>query len=282
MKKQNIAKAIFVLAIMLVNVTVGACTHPHNFEYTVIQEATSTTDGLMRANCNCGRSENIILPAGSTHYYANGFCVMCKRAVSLEKYGATLTVDASKFYASSNRDDNYLNVNVLDDGERFGADVNLCNTIYFAPGESGSMVITFEGTPEVSLELNVDLNGLTDGFSEMHLCDYYPIVWSVSGTDISTPITGKLKYVLSALRSVIGANRANEEVKNSYTLTWNWPISNSVECEAYDTAIGYKLSGSSYDSIIGERIKEFVSEQDYNQMVVKTKFDLSVYVSQIN
>ena len=282
MKKINIVKAILMLAVILINLTVGACTHPHNFEYTVIQEATSTTDGLMHAKCNCGRKENIILPAGSTHYYANGFCVMCKRAVALAKYGTTLTVDASKLYNNNNVDDNYLNVGVLDDGERFGAEINLCNTLYFAPGTSGSIVITFEGVPEVALGLDVKLPSVTDEFSEMHLGDYYPIVWSASGSDISTPITGRLKDVILALGSAIGAVNVNQEIKSTYTLTWSWPFFNSVEADAYDTAIGYKLIGSSYDSIIGERVKEFVSEQDYNQMVIETKFDLIVYCSQID
>lgn len=154
-----------------------------------------------------------------------------------------------------------------------------------APGTTGSMTISVDGTAEVLSQLSISV---AEGATDISCGNYHPIVWTlkkagttvfekVSMADLATALTGANEKVESG-----------DSYASTYTLSWEWSLTDSTaNKDAMDTAIGFKAQGKSFnDTTTGanDGISKYisgVSEADYNSISTSFKFDITVSVEQI-
>ena len=68
---------IFLTLTVLLLLCLTSCEHQHNFgEWSVIENATCTEDGMMVSHCDCNETQNYVIPAIG-HNYANDICANC-------------------------------------------------------------------------------------------------------------------------------------------------------------------------------------------------------------
>lgn len=122
-----------------------------------------------------------------------------------------------------------------------------------APGTSGSMTITVNGSAEVRAKLTISMTNTSDIYYDA----YYPIVWTM-GDDTYTNLAA-----LTAALNEETEIAAGTSVTKDITISWAWAFENDNES---DTMIGL-LSGGATTTDKGHSLS--------------LAFDLSITVEQI-
>lgn len=158
-----------------------------------------------------------------------------------------------------------------------------------APGTSGSMTITIQGGSQSAAKLSFS------GTVTSQICfgqSYYPVVWTLSGSDIENPITSTdlndlITEVNKASSTKLPAD--SKDIDNTYTLSWVWNEHDTDEHDAFDTIIGYKAEKKEYEDIKDIKSRDYVlgeliDSQKYNNvsyLCCALIFDLTVSIEQV-
>lgn len=166
------------------------------------------------------------------------------QSATVAKWGYVINISDKTLFASDYSGTNLAVETTEGDGISVSAEANAV-----APGTTGSISFSVKGQAEVLSKLTFTVDG-SDVYYDPTATDgdeYYPIKWTltevdnVNNDDLS--LTGvKLSEVVAALRSESrNSVEANTEIDSSYTLTWEWALSQGHD--DYDTYLGNTASG---------------------------------------
>ena len=171
---------------------------------------------------------------------------------TVAKWGYVVTVNT----------DNLFGTNYAKDGETTNAVVNkdgkiivssTANTNVIAPGATGSMSITINGSAEVlsKLSFSYDSDAVKD-ISVMYgegddAETYSPIQWSLAKGDAKLVTNATLKDALAKLVDQSTYIDAGTSMSDTYILSYSWPFSTSDENDKHDTALGLLAAGQTVD-----------------------------------
>lgn len=200
------------------------------------------------------------------------------------KWGFVVTVDADDLFGQgyvAASEDTLATVVAKDSGVAVKAsgDANV-----IAPGTTGSMSISIEGSAEVLAKLSITTTGTPN---EIHLGDYYPVKWTLIEGSTTIVDAGKLSDVIDELKKTSVTFDAGTDCNKTYTLSWEWTLHVDEATDAKDTLIGYKAAGKSYteikDTKVGNTLSNTIITSDaaYSAIVTDTSFDLTISVEQI-
>lgn len=187
------------------------------------------------------------------------------------KWGYVVTVSADKLFGNAYNKGERVEVSATQTDVKLSA--NSGNVV--APGTSGSMTITINGSAEVNAQLVISVTEGTD----IHLGEYYPIKWTLNEKNVSTPLVNesKLSEVVSKLQEQNVTYEANTTIDKTYTLSWEWAIDGGDD--AKDTIIGMIASGKEKTS---DEVKQLNGGTELtDDCVTSISFNLTVSVKQI-
>lgn len=188
---------------------------------------------------------------------------------AVAKWGYTVSTDTSNLFGknykanvvSTNTDAAQLEVKAADDQ----------NVV--APGTTGSMTFTVNGTAEVASKLNIAVSDVQDVVLTYGDNAYKPVKWTLNDGTTDVVSNGTLEAVAAELNKVQNVEvNPGETVGKNYTLTWAWAFEGGND-EA-DTALGLLASGKTDVKVGGVAV-----DADASKLTVK--FTLNVSVQQI-
>lgn len=159
------------------------------------------------------------------------------------KWGFVVTVDANNLLGTNyTKESGDLATIVTSDGVAVKAS-STGNVV--APGTTGSMTITVNGSAEVLAALEIKAESLKEIFYKKSDSDveYYPVKWSLSeetGGSILSNVS--LKDITDELAEQNQTFDANTPYNKNYTLTWSWALDSNNDEK--DTAIGKAAAGT--------------------------------------
>lgn len=179
---------------------------------------------------------------------------------TVAKWGYVVTVNTGNLFGT-----NYAKDDETTDGETTNAVVNKDGTIIvsstadtnvIAPGATGSMSITINGSAEILSKLSfiydkVKVNDISvDYVKDGQTMTYSPIQWSLAKgekgeTKLVTDAT--LKNALDELVKQSTYIDAGTSMSDTYILSYSWPFSTSDENDKHDTALGLLAAGETVD-----------------------------------
>lgn len=214
------------------------------------------------------------------------------------KWGFVVTVDASDLLGEnySVQGSDTLATVVTADGVAVKANADSGNLV--APGTTGSMTFSIQGTAEVLAKITINV---ADGSTEIHVGDYYPVKWTLqkAGVAVENGTDKKLSEIVTLLNNEskeIEAGATTFETAVEYTLSWKWDLEVGSDAttkatnNAKDTLIGYKAASKTYAELSGISVGGNVlagtggivtSETDYNNIVSTMSFNLTISVEQV-
>ncbi len=175
-------------------------------------------------------------------------------SASVAQWGYKITADASKLFGSNYKfdtdaskvtaDTTGLTVKASDAGNRV------------APGTTGSLTFTIDGTAEVKSKLTVNFEAtkdvyltVTDKNDTSKTYTYTPVVWTLTKEGSAAPLaTGTLDDIATKLNTINETVEAGEtpEANGEYTLSWAWKFENSTvpaglnaDADTLDTVLGW-------------------------------------------
>ena len=125
------------------------------------------------------------------------------------------------------------------DDAKYSAIVNsvVGDTDRVAPGTTGSVTITLQGTPEVAFELAFEMTG-TDNIKYSN--GVYPIKWSLTKND--APVDGATNITLAEMIEKVNALSAvcdaGTPCDAKYVLSWSWAYFVDEATDKLDTELG--------------------------------------------
>ncbi len=157
-----------------------------------------------------------------------------------------------------------------------------------APGSTGSMTFSIEGTAEVKAQITI--TGDVD--NEIHYDDYYPVKWTLKkGAEIVDGCNGvKLSEIMSAINAGPVAIEAGEaaDAEGTYTLSWAWALEtadvsglNGANRNVEDSLIGYKSAGKPWDDVLDPAQKGINGTYVGNYKIGTTPAEETNYASNI-
>lgn len=169
------------------------------------------------------------------------------------KWGFVITANTDNLFGTDyTKDTGDTYATVTDNGVAVKAS-STANVV--APGTSGSMTITVNGSAEVRAKLTISMTNASD----IHLgTDYYPIVWTYDD-DTYTKLLDLCTAINETTTFDVGAS-----VTRDITISWAWAFEG--QNNESDTKIGLIVNGT-----------ETKGENDST----KLGFDLSITVEQI-
>ncbi len=188
---------------------------------------------------------------------------------AVAKWGYTVSTDTSNLFGknykanvvSTNTDAAQLEVKAADDQ----------NVV--APGTTGSMTFTVNGTAEVASKLNIAVSDVQDVVLTYGDNAYKPVKWTLNDGTTDVVSNGTLEAVAAELNKIQNVEvNPGETVGKNYTLTWAWAFEGGND-EA-DTALGLLASGKTDVKVGGVAV-----DADASKLTVK--FTLNVSVQQI-
>ena len=167
------------------------------------------------------------------------------------------------------------------------ADVNGDAKKIVAPGTTGSMTFSVEGTAEVKAQITITL---TAG-SEIKYNTYYPLVWTLKKGD-TVVHTGTLAEIAEDFNTA-GAVTINPgddaSTAGTYTLSWEWPLVtataaglNGTDRNVEDTLIGYKVNGKTWADIKDLYVGTYLigkTDISTNYGAIVTSMDLTLAIN---
>lgn len=157
------------------------------------------------------------------------------------KWGFVVTVDASNILGKSYK---ATAENTLATVDSTGVAVKVIGDAnVVAPGTTGSMTISINGSAEVLAALEITAVGLQEISYTKDESTYNPVKWSLSEqTDGSILSNVKLSDITSKLAEQNKTFEANTPYNKKYTLTWSWDLDSGNDEK--DTAIGKAVAGT--------------------------------------
>ena len=156
-----------------------------------------------------------------------------------------------------------------------------------APGASGSMTFSIDGTAEVLAKVTVEANG-TDISIATGGNTYYPITWTL--TKGGTPVTGCEDVQLSAILNYLNAGDKDELIDageeyafaGEYELTWVWAFDGDgvasgltdLDRDAADTLLGRAAEAGKQNG------ETFTYEGTDYTVYTQIAFDITISVDQ--
>lgn len=157
------------------------------------------------------------------------------------KWGFVVTVDASNILGKSYKataENTLATVDSTGVAVKVTGDANVV-----APGTTGSMTISINGSAEVLAALEITAVGLQEISYTKDESTYNPVKWSLSEqTDGSILSNVKLIDITSKLAEQNKTFEANTSYNKKYTLTWSWDLDSGNDEK--DTAIGKAVAGT--------------------------------------
>ena len=169
---------------------------------------------------------------------------------NVAKWGFTIKTDASKLFGTEYKWDETSGNSITTGEGSLTVKANTAEPQYnvVAPGTSGSMTFSINGSAEVLAQINIEisdnkdvvLNYTKDGTN----ASYNPIIWTVKKGETVLNTTDKtLKGVADALKTS-SKIEAGQSVSDTYTIEWAWAFETGETDETkalnntLDTALG--------------------------------------------
>lgn len=159
------------------------------------------------------------------------------------KWGFVVTVNADNLFGTDYtlKTGSSLATKVTSNGVAVNAESSVV-----APGTTGSVTISIEGSAEVLAKLTIDFGNTV---KEIHYGDYYPVKWTLSEGN-TKKVVGKLSDVVDYFNNDSNNPKitaGDDTFEREYTLTWEWELDSGNDEK--DTAIGKKASNSDYQEL---------------------------------
>lgn len=174
---------------------------------------------------------------------------------TIAKWGFTISVDTSKLFGD--KYDKTGTVSSADDSIVVKSSGNVV-----APGTSGYLTITINGSAEVASELAIKVG---DEFKDIYLKTletedyYYPIKWRLSpkeGGNVGNATTGLAVNSLFTTWNINYQYEPGKKIESLvYKLEWEWPFEGGDNVK--DTILGNFASGNQ-DTSIYEAVTEII------------------------
>lgn len=166
------------------------------------------------------------------------------QSATVAKWGYVINISDKTLFASDYSGTNLAVETTEGNGISVSAEANAV-----APGTTGSISFSVKGQAEVLSKLTFTASGSDvyyDPDTSADNDEYYPIKWtlkevdSVNDNDLNL-VGVKLSEVVTALKAESKASvAANTKIDSSYTLTWEWALSQGHD--DYDTYLGNAAS----------------------------------------
>ena len=195
------------------------------------------------------------------------------------KWGFVMTADTTKLFGDAYNGADGASAGIVDYGTGISVKADTEGKFVVAPGTKGSMTIAINGTAEVRAQLSIEAGTTLDEIYFANV-DYHPITWTLSdGVDSDNDVSGTLEEVLTAFEGKSAEIEANTTCTAKYTLSWEWPLEQGDDENIYDTMIGYKTYGRTWNEI--SAYFPDMDVDDYNSIETGIAFDISVKIAQI-
>ena len=152
-------------------------------------------------------------------------------------------------------------------------DQNITNTVavdttggnLVAPGTDNSITFTISGTPEVAVDVKIEMNVRSDVIipantdirqgnptdadetvENILAADYTPVVFTLKKSDDTTVATGTLAQIEAELEALSAKYGPNTKLDETYTLSWAWAFNGGND--AADTYLGNVAAGEVTDA----------------------------------
>lgn len=188
------------------------------------------------------------------------------------KWGFVITANADDLFGTDYTKDGDYATKVEEDGVAVKA-----AELTLAPGTSGSMELSVNGTAEVRAQVKYQITDI----QEIRVNEDYPVKWTLKqGANVVDGCNGvQLSVIAAKLGSLSSTIEAGEQLSNAYTLSWVWAFEGN---NANDTLIGMQAH---YESLEGdEKTAYFESTlrdvKGAKDVVCSLSFILSITVEQ--
>lgn len=210
-----------------------------------------------------------VIALGATTYAKYITSANTTAQATVAKWGFTVTANANDFFSDAYNKGEHVDATA----EGTAVDVK-ASGLTVAPGTSGSMTVTLNGSAEVKAQLKVTVKAedvsLTYQDEEGQTQTYNPIVWTVKKGETEVLSNTTLDAALKALEGIQTTYEVGDQVDNEeYTISWAW---------AFDG------QNDEYDTILGQFADKQVAdgqEVDGYTAVYKLSFNLTVSIEQI-
>lgn len=211
-----------------------------------------------------------VLALGATTYakYVTSGKVETKQA-TVAKWGFTVTANADNLFGEAYNQ----GVKVAKDATAIDVKASTADTNVVAPGTSGSMTVTVNGSAEVLAKLTVTATGKDVALTKTADSSVYnPVKWTVKKGETALVTDGTLTAVVEELNKITTEVAIGTTVNDTYTISWAWAFE-AGETDADKTANNEK------DTILGQ----IANGQTVDGYTAETQlsFELTVSVEQI-
>lgn len=222
-------------------------------------------------------------------------------SASVAKWGYTIEANADKLFGTKYTFDNKNSV-VTDSNAKLTVAASDAKTNKVAPGTTGSMTFSVNGTAEVLAQLSISMTDVkdvklvykkgTDGAET----EYAPVKWTLTKNNTvvsvklnesdatATDLSGvSLAAIQKGLATVSTITPNATEINDTYTISWVWEFENKTanatseqkeETDSLDTLLGMVANAGTHDVA--------VKNGDYTEVLGKTnttvafKLDISI------
>lgn len=154
-----------------------------------------------------------------------------------------------------------------------------------APGTSGSMTFSINGSAEVATKLSF---AMTDAnIKDVTMGDYQPVKWTLNDGTTNLAENTTLAKVKDKLLADGEEFAPMTTVNKTYTLSWAWAFEGTeTNANVMDTLLGYASAKASYSEAmayvgLNSDGKAYVSSDVYEAAVTTVSFDLAIKVEQV-
>lgn len=225
-------------------------------------------------------------------------------SASVAKWGYTIEANADKLFGTKYTFDNKNSV-VTDSNAKLTVAASDAKTNKVAPGTTGSMTFSVNGTAEVLAQLSISMTDVqdvklvykkgTDGAET----EYAPVKWTLKKNDTvvkvklnesdatATDLSGvSLAAIQKGLVTVSTITPNATEINDTYTISWVWEFENKTanatseqkeETDSLDTLLGMVANAGTHDVA--------VKNGDYTEVLGKTNttvaFKLEISIVQL-
>ena len=188
------------------------------------------------------------------------------------KWGFVIDVDAKDLFASADNGSDDAGLTTDGDGLSVAA-----GAIAVWPDTTGTLRFTVSGTAEVTAEISFEIPDdlaivcLKNGEGETV---YSPILWTLTKNGEAVVTRGDLDAIREALAATVIP--ANQEVNDSYVLTWEWPPERGADREEQAANNGYDTLLAKYKA----DPRENPLPEGYTA-VLSFEFSMTIDVSQV-
>ena len=211
-------------------------------------------------------------------------------SANVAKWGFTIEANSENLFGEDYKKSGAYSVVTTDDnGLTVSASTESTNVV--APGTTGSLTFSVKGSAEVKTQIKL---GLADGYTDIALRytegentqvnTYNPVKWTLKKGDTTLVDKGTLTAVSSALNNqYAAATEVNTEINDTFTLSWVWEFTDSVDestttNDQLDTLLGM-IANDNNAAENGNFKKAADTENEKTSTTIS--FDLKISVTQV-